>query len=390
MNEKYKLILVDDEDDVRGRILSKIKDDSGFIVVGSAGNGYDALELIEEHHPHIVLADIKMPFINGIELARIVKRDFPTTKVAFITGYDEFDYAREAIELNVLSYLTKPITSNDIDVFLSKVKSQLDAERIELESITSIKEKYDEILPIIGDSYLSSLLLTPKITNANLEKLKFYGIDVGKGKYLTCMLEVDRLSQENITEMEKYKVRINEILKSKFKDFDYAHSLVIPDGIVLIVNMSKKNIKNIDYILFEVIKTVEDFLKVDIKIGVSKVFNDFSTFPMSFKDAKKALGYSQILNLSRIIYSSELDTIDKTRTYDISNDIFDIEHIIKYGSNDAVKKAISKIKNNLLDQKEFFIVNNNLIVIDEYIDRAQTAKNTDREEFMRMIIFFQF
>ena len=100
MND-YKVILVDDEDDVRGRIISKIKPDSGFTVVGKAGNGFDALELIEELRPDVVITDIRMPFIDGIELARIIKRDYPTTKIAFISGYDEFDYdndgrAREA------------------------------------------------------------------------------------------------------------------------------------------------------------------------------------------------------------------------------------------------------------------------------------------------------
>lgn len=363
MSEKYKLILVDDEDDVRGRILSKIKDDSGFVVVGKAGNGYDALELIEEHSPHIVLTDIKMPFINGIELAKIIKRDYPTTKVAFISGYDEFDYAREAIEQNVLSYLTKPITSNDIDVFLSKVKKQLDEERLELESIASIKEKYDEILPIIGDSYLSSLLLTSSITKSNLEKLKFYGVDVGEGKYLTCMLEVDQIYKREISEIEKYKVRINEILKSKFKQYNNSHSLVIPDGIVLIVNLDSKTVKDVDYILFEVIKTVEDFLKVDIKIGVSKVFDNFNKLPDSFRNAKKALGYGQILDLSRIIYSNELDNIDKEKSLDTIDDIFDIENIIKYGSNKSVDTAINRIKRKLVDQKELFAVKNNIIII---------------------------
>ena len=61
-------------------------------VVAKAGNGYDALELIEKFKPDVVLTDIKMPFIDGIELARIIRRDYPTVKVAFISGYDEFDY----------------------------------------------------------------------------------------------------------------------------------------------------------------------------------------------------------------------------------------------------------------------------------------------------------
>ena len=64
MNENYKMILVDDEDDVRGRIMSKISPDSGFEVVGKASNGYDALELIEQFKPHVVLTDIRMPFID--------------------------------------------------------------------------------------------------------------------------------------------------------------------------------------------------------------------------------------------------------------------------------------------------------------------------------------
>ena len=91
MNELYKLILVDDEDEVRGRIMSMITAATGFEVVARASNGYDALELIEKFKPHVVLTDIRMPFINGIELAKIIRRDFPTTKVAFISGYDQFD-----------------------------------------------------------------------------------------------------------------------------------------------------------------------------------------------------------------------------------------------------------------------------------------------------------
>lgn len=110
MQDLYKILLVDDEDEIRGRIASLIDQQSGFAVVGKAGNGHDAYELVEEIRPDVVLTDIKMPFVDGIELARMLKRDYPTVKVAFITGYDEFKYAQEAIELDVISYLMKPLT----------------------------------------------------------------------------------------------------------------------------------------------------------------------------------------------------------------------------------------------------------------------------------------
>jgi two-component system response regulator YesN len=74
---RYRMILVDDEDEVRGRISSRISAESGFDVVGTAGNGYDALDLVEEYDPHVVLTDIKMPYIDGIELAAISLR-FPS------------------------------------------------------------------------------------------------------------------------------------------------------------------------------------------------------------------------------------------------------------------------------------------------------------------------
>ena len=103
MKELYKLILVDDEDEIRGRIVSMITADTGFQVVASASNGYDALELIEEHKPHALITDIRMPYIDGITLAQEIRSDFSNIKVIFLTGYSEFDYARKAVELDVIS-----------------------------------------------------------------------------------------------------------------------------------------------------------------------------------------------------------------------------------------------------------------------------------------------
>ena len=155
MNQIYKLLLVDDEDEIRGRIASLISDESGFVVVGKAGNGHDAYELVEELKPDVVLTDIKMPFIDGIELAKMLKRDYPTIKVAFISGYDEFKYAQEAINLNVISYLMKPLSSNDINLFLNQLKHQLDDEYQKKFNIDEAMKHYKEGLPLIYISWFA-------------------------------------------------------------------------------------------------------------------------------------------------------------------------------------------------------------------------------------------
>ena len=100
----------------------------GFEIIGQASNGYDAIDLIERLKPDVVITDIRMPFVDGIQLANIIRTEHPKTKIAFISGYDEFAYAKEAIELDVVSYLSKPITEEEIVHFLNKLKNRLDEE----------------------------------------------------------------------------------------------------------------------------------------------------------------------------------------------------------------------------------------------------------------------
>ena len=69
-----------------------------------------------------------MPFIDGIKLSKIIRKDFPKTRIAFISGYDEFTYAKQAIELGVISYLSKPIAEDEVLRFLTKLKTSLDEE----------------------------------------------------------------------------------------------------------------------------------------------------------------------------------------------------------------------------------------------------------------------
>ena len=97
---KYKLLLVDDEEDARQAIAGKLCwEKLGFELIGEAGNGEEALELCEILHPDVVMTDIQMPFMDGLTLCRRLKNLYPGIKVAIFSGYDEFEYAKEAISL---------------------------------------------------------------------------------------------------------------------------------------------------------------------------------------------------------------------------------------------------------------------------------------------------
>ena len=98
----YRIILVDDEEEVRKSIIRKIDWQSvGFTVVGDAENGEDALEKIENLEPDVVLTDIRMPYMDGLTLAEKIRQKYPSMKIVIFSGYDDFEYAKRAIKLNV-------------------------------------------------------------------------------------------------------------------------------------------------------------------------------------------------------------------------------------------------------------------------------------------------
>ena len=104
----YKIMIVDDEAEVRQAIARKIDWRAvGFEIVADAENGRDALEKAETLDLDVVLTDIKMPFMDGLELGAELSRRKPNLKLIVFSGFDEFEYAKEAIKLNVVEYVLK-------------------------------------------------------------------------------------------------------------------------------------------------------------------------------------------------------------------------------------------------------------------------------------------
>ena len=108
----YTIVIADDETELRQALIRRIDWESvGFQVVGEAENGIEALELVGKLEPDLLLTDVRMPFMSGIELAREVREIRPTMQIAFLSGFDDFTYAQQAIQYNIISYMLKPISS---------------------------------------------------------------------------------------------------------------------------------------------------------------------------------------------------------------------------------------------------------------------------------------
>lgn len=143
--EKVKIFLVEDEIVIRNGIKNSIEwEKEGYEFVGEASDGELAYPMIVKERPDILITDIKMPFMDGLELSRLVRKELPELKILILSGYDEFDYAKEAISLGVTEYLLKPVSSAKLLETLKGVSVIIEQEREERDLLKRYSEGMKE------------------------------------------------------------------------------------------------------------------------------------------------------------------------------------------------------------------------------------------------------
>ena len=155
----FTIILADDEQQILYGMKNGIDWESlGFSVVGTAQNGKEALELIEEHHPDLLISDIKMPFMDGLELSKTIHENYINTKIILFSGWDDFEYARTAISYGVSQYIMKPIDYNEMQKLLTTMHEELEKEYAEKMNRTRLENIYTESIPLLRQQFFTQLL----------------------------------------------------------------------------------------------------------------------------------------------------------------------------------------------------------------------------------------
>ena len=153
-----KVFLADDEIVVREGIRESFPwDETPYTLVGEAPDGEMALPIIRDTNPDIVITDIRMPFMDGIELCRILRAQMPWIGIIVLSGYDEFEYARQCIRLGVREYLVKPINAENLREALDKVSEQLKEERKTIEHAASLRVRLGSDEQLVKEKLIASL-----------------------------------------------------------------------------------------------------------------------------------------------------------------------------------------------------------------------------------------
>lgn len=368
----YKLILADDEVDVREGLLELIDWESiGYKVVDTAENGREAAEMIDKHMPDVVVTDIQMPFMDGLQLTEWIRQVHPTIKVIILTGYEQFDYAKQAIRLDVTEYVLKPFSSEELADILWKVKMEIDEELKMRKNIQTLTEYYHRNLPVLQRLFLSSLVSRPLSEQEIADKCRSYALQLEGQMYVVSIIRLDptvRLDRaggvdeqaavESILprdtddqQLELFAVLniVDEIIREHPRD----QAFIYHDDVVLLSVYDDPNPDRVIDITLKLLEemrfSIERYLKLCTTIGVGTACASLSNCYYSYKEAIHALDYRLVLGGNKIIYIGDVEAPEeKVFEFDELKEQ-ELIRCLKFGSDEELGLLLEQLFRNLLD-----------------------------------------
>ncbi|MCL2866720.1 MAG: response regulator [Clostridia bacterium] len=325
----YKLILVDDESEIRHGLMEVIPfGDLGFTVAGEASNGLEALALLEEQHPDLILTDIRMPIMDGLAFCRRARDILPTARFIILTGYDDYEYVRQAIEMKTMSYLLKPISADEFCEVLRETKTKLDKEFAERNDLIKLREHLNMSFPLLKESLLASVF-TGAIGSARaLEAAARYELPLASAAYLPALCRVGgQEGGERIQDLDLLTFSVIDILKETLCTRYTAHVFHYNGMIALLLPLeSPDQAASALALIKEAREVVIYYLKCELNIGVGAAVTGMDKLPGAVNRALTALEQSVItpdsavMSIDDIQYGLSMDiSCDEARLRKLSN-----------------------------------------------------------------------
>ena len=354
----YRIILVDDEEEVRKSIIRKIDWTAvGFAVVGDAENGEDALEKIENLEPDVVLTDIRMPYMDGLTLAERIRQKYPSMKIVIFSGYDDFEYAKQAIKLNVTEYILKPVNVEELTAILKRIKTNLDEEIEQKRNVNLLRENYKRSLPILREQFLKDLISRPMDGETVQTLLREYDIPLaGAKKWIAIAVELEleqELTQEEAPlplheEKNLIPISVMQILSENLKP-RYRFSLLSFSGsadakIAGIAAVDENNSQTeLINILGDICKEIRKTLKVPVTIGIGHSAQKLENISRSFQSALDALGYRSVVGTGSTIYINDVEPGIGGKLQFGSEEESALIQAIKFGPEEKIRETVRGI-----------------------------------------------
>lgn len=335
----YQLIFVDDEGIVRDGISSCIPwSQNGFELAGLFENGLQVLEYMREHHVDVVISDINMPRMDGLDLSRAIEQQYPDVMVILLTGYDEFEYAQEAVRTNVREFLLKPITADELSSILVRIEGELDFLKDRKDQYELMEDKLEESFPLLKERFLYRLV-SGKLDTQNLAKRKEYFQWNDQGAFY----QVSIISIPGIWD-ELDRITLAEFVKTWLEDGEELLSNRSEDLVILLQGDNREFLKHRSRAYAEKIYMYASRIgREQISMGCGEIVESLTLLPGSYHGACNAVDYSRAIGLSQILSIEEVRDSKKNAPERFSELTTELSDQLKSGGRSLSARALENI-----------------------------------------------
>lgn len=318
-----KVFLVEDEFAVRERMKKNMDwEVHGFCLVGEAGDGELAYPMIQELQPDILITDIRMPFMDGLQLIELIKPSMPKMKILILSGYDEFDYAKEAIRLGVTDYLLKPITSKKLLESLSEVANLINKEKQQEAHYEQWQFENQEKLQLAKKKFFYDLVTGRQGIQALIEKAKELELDLTATAYNIMLFKVSFIDKLSLTDEEALRQTLKNYLSLQ------KQLLVCErdgEGYAILLKGSDGNLSSLEQnLITQISELLKAYSIMHYTLALGEKVSRMSEIPHAYDTASQALAYRYLLNDTQVL---RYDALKDYNTF-VSNHSLDLQEVI--------------------------------------------------------------
>lgn len=353
-----KIFLAEDEVIVRETIKRMIPwEELGFELVGEAADGEMALPLLIRQKPDLLITDIKMPFMDGVTLAKLAKKELPELKIVILSGYDDFNYAKQAINIGVEDYLLKPITKNALIERLSEIRSRYEHEKTQKEYYEKFQREMQAYEKNSSRDFFEALVRGSMDMMEVYKKAEKLGVDIVAEAYniliFTMNSEEDFSGQkEGYSEWEAESLEMLEEFFSGHPSAMLFRSNIFSYGVLL--KGQKESIKEITK---ECVGKIQGILKRKESkrewfLAVGQPVERLSQIKKSYHTASRAFS-QRYLYVENILYYDEMEMMEHRSGQADTNDNAYLKKVDVNALNPAILQKF--LSNGIQEETENFV-----------------------------------
>lgn len=352
--ELYNVLLVDDEADVLQAMKKKIDWEAlGFCLAGTAENGQEALEMAEQLHIDVVMTDIKMPYMDGLTLCKNLKQSYRNMKVIIYSGFDDFEFAREAVHLEAEEYLLKPISAGDMEAAFSKVRKKLDQEYDEYRNLNRLSEYYRKSLPAMREQLVMGILEGRIAGERARAMMETYEICLDFPFYVVAALYMDvNPREEQPQPAQLFTLSLKDMVQDYLKNRTRFFSTAFLDQVIVIFMLDEREeIDQVLYHLDQICKMGFRVLKSSVTAAVGQICANTDALHTSYEEAVNAMEYRSILGSGQVLYINDIEPCSEENILVTEHEFQNLVHAVKLGNRDETNAAIAQIMDSIRKER---------------------------------------